>query len=56
MAIHSNCEGSTRRDFLKVGAIGATGLTMSNYLRMSEAGQVKEGKAKAVIGFGKRRV
>ena len=49
MSIHTNCEGATRRDFLKVGAIGATGLTMSNYLRMAEAGQVKEGKAKAAI-------
>ena len=49
MTLHSNCEGATRRDFLKVGAIGATGLTMSNYLRMAEAGQVKEGKAKAAI-------
>lgn len=49
MAIHSNCEGATRRDFLKIGAIGATGLTMSSYLRMANAGQVKEGKAKAAI-------
>lgn len=49
MAFFTNCEGATRRDFLKVGAIGATGLTMSNYLRLAEAGQVTEGKAKAAI-------
>ena len=49
MAMFSNCEGTSRRDFLKVGAIGATGLTMSNYLRLAEAGQVQEGKAKAAI-------
>jgi len=49
MATHLNCEGATRRDFLKVGAIGTGGLTMSNYLRMAEAGQVKDGKARAAI-------
>ena len=49
MAISRNCEGASRRDFLKVGAIGATGLTMSNYLRMAEAGQVKSGTANAAI-------
>jgi len=49
MAISRNCEGSSRRDFLKVGAIGATGLTMTNYLQMVEAGKVKSGKANAAI-------
>lgn len=49
MAISRNCEGSSRRDFLKVGAIGATGLTMSNYLQMVEAGEVKSGTANAAI-------
>jgi len=49
MTFHTNCEGATRRDFLKVGAIGATGLTMSSYRRMAEAGQITEGKAKAAI-------
>jgi hypothetical protein len=49
MAISRNCEGSSRRDFLKVGAIGATGLTMTNYLQMAEAGKVKSGTANAAI-------
>ena len=49
MAISRNGEGSSRRDFLKVGAIGATGLTMTNYLQMVEAGKVKSGKANAAI-------
>ncbi len=49
MAFHRNCEGTSRRDFLKVGALGATGLTMSSYLRMVEAGQVKGGTARSAI-------
>ena len=42
MAFHRTCDGIGRRDFLKVGAIGATGLTLSNYLRLAEAGDVSE--------------
>lgn len=49
MAIHRNCEGTSRRDFLKVGAIGATGLTMSSYLRLVEAGQANTGTARSAI-------
>ena len=50
MALHRNCDGSTRRDFLRVGAAGFAGLTLSNYLRASEAGKVAGGaKAKAAI-------
>ncbi len=40
MSISRNCDGFRRRDFLKVGAIGATGLTMPTYLQMAEAAQV----------------
>jgi hypothetical protein len=39
----------TRRDFLKVGVCGAAGLTLSQYLRMADAGEVKGGKAKSAI-------
>ncbi len=39
-----NCEGATRRDFLKVGAIGATALTLPNLLR-SEAAAREAGKS-----------
>ncbi|MCX7390262.1 MAG: hypothetical protein NTX02_03640, partial [Planctomycetia bacterium] len=31
------CNGSTRRDFLKVGALGMTGLTLSDLLRAQAA-------------------
>ena len=50
MAIHKTCDGMRRRDFLKVGALGATGLTLANYLRLSEAGEVgSQAPAKAAI-------
>ena len=34
-------ENITRRDFVKVGAVGATGLTLANYLRITNAQQVQ---------------
>jgi hypothetical protein len=42
------CDGVRRRDFLKVGAIGA-GLSLSGYLRMAAAGEVKGAKATNAI-------
>jgi hypothetical protein len=50
MAMHHLCDGSNRRDFLRIGAMGFSGLTLSNYLQMSSAGEVANGaKAKAAI-------
>ncbi|MAG92840.1 MAG: hypothetical protein CMJ48_03725 [Planctomycetaceae bacterium] len=49
MASRNYCDGVKRRDFLKVGALGATGLTLSSYLQMANAGGVKQKKAKAAI-------
>ena len=50
MAIHQTCDGVVRRDFLKAGVIGATGLTLARYLELSAAGAVsKTAKAKAAI-------
>ncbi|QDU97341.1 DUF1501 domain-containing protein [Lignipirellula cremea] len=50
MAIHNTCDGVRRRDFLKVGVAGATGLSLANYLRLAEAGEVRSGgPAKAAI-------
>lgn len=37
------CDGRTRRDFLQVGTLGATGLSMARYAAAKEAGQVKQG-------------
>jgi len=42
MAMHKTCDGVRRREFLKVGVLGGAGLTLSNFLRLSEAGEVRE--------------
>lgn len=34
------CNGVRRRDFLKAGVIGGTGLTLANYLKFASAGEV----------------
>ena len=49
MALHKYCDGLKRRDFIRVGAVAGLGLSMANYAQLSQAGQVKNGKAKAVI-------
>jgi hypothetical protein len=48
MTMSLTCDGVRRRDFLKVGAIGA-GLSLSGYLRMASAGEVKGAKATNAI-------
>ena len=40
MANHKQCDGFTRRDAIKIGMIGSAGLTMANYLKMAEAGEI----------------
>src|SRR5688572_27338149 len=45
MATHRFCDGMQRRDFVKVGALGAS-LSLVDYLRMAKAGAV-ENKARA---------
>lgn len=40
MSTHRYCDGIRRRDFLKVGALGTAGLTLSNYLQLAHAGKV----------------
>jgi len=50
MSINRYCDGLQRRDFLKVGALTGLGLTLPNFLKMSQAGMVNpNGKAKAAI-------
>ncbi len=50
MANHRNCDGVTRRDALRVGAIGATGLSLASYMQMADAGLVDEkAKTKSAI-------
>ena len=48
MATSRTCDGIKRRDFIKIGSIGA-GLTLSGYLRQSYAGEIKGAKAQNAI-------
>ncbi len=49
MAMNDYCDGVRRRDFLKLGALGAAGLTLPGYFRLAEAGEVTAGKATSAI-------
>jgi hypothetical protein len=50
MSTHRYCDGIQRRDFLKVGALGAAGLTLSSYLKLAYAGKVDpKARAKSAI-------
>jgi hypothetical protein len=42
MALFQTCDGVRRRDFLKVGVLGGAGLSLSNFLRLAHAGEVRE--------------
>ncbi len=42
-------QGVSRRDFVRVGALGALGLTLADWFRMKAHGQTQEPKAKSVI-------
>ena len=49
MTTHRYCDGIPRRDFLRVGVLGAAGLGLGDYLRLAEAGEVKNAQATAAI-------
>src|SRR4051794_28876358 len=49
MATNQYCDGIRRRDFLRLGVLGGTGLTLAGYLRLAEAGAVRPGRATAAI-------
>lgn len=49
MALNDYCDGVRRRDFLRLGVLGATGLSLPGFLRMAEAGTVRPGKATSAI-------
>jgi hypothetical protein len=49
MTAHRYCDGIRRRDFIRVGALGAAGLGLADYLRLAAAGEVKPEKATAAI-------
>src|SRR5262245_17997126 len=49
MKTHRYCDGISRRDFIKAGALGAAGLTLGGYLRLLDAGEVRPRKGKSAI-------
>lgn len=50
MSTHRTCDGFSRRDFLRVGAAGFSGLTLGSYLRAAEEGRIRPtARAKAAI-------
>lgn len=49
MALYQTCDGRTRRDFLKVGVVGGTGLSLASYLRRAQAGEIAATRGKAAI-------
>ena len=49
MALNRTCDGVTRRNFLRVGVLTGTGLSLAGYLRMAEAGTIAPAKAKSAI-------
>ena len=49
MAIHRTCDGVRRRDFIRVGMLGGSAVTLANQLRWAHAAPARPGKAKAAI-------
>ncbi len=49
MKLHRTCDGIKRRDMLKAGALSVGGLTLANYMRMADAGQLQSGRADRAI-------
>jgi len=49
MTTHRYCDGITRRDVLRAGALGIGGLSLGGYLRLAGAGEVQPAKAQSAI-------
>lgn len=49
MTTHRYCDGIRRRDFIRVGMLGMTGWGLADYLRLAEAGEVKNAKATSAV-------
>ena len=43
------CDGIRRRDFIRVGMLGTTGMSLAGFLRLAAAGEVKDAKATSAI-------
>lgn len=49
MATHTFCDGVTRRDFLRVGALAGIGLSLPKFLELQAHGNVTPAKGRAAI-------
>jgi hypothetical protein len=49
MSYNRTCDGIRRRDVLRVGALGTAGLGLADYLRLAEAGEVRQAQATSAI-------
>lgn len=49
MANYRTCDGIRRRDLLRVGVLGSAGLGLADYLRLADAGEIKNTKAISAI-------
>ncbi len=49
MKMHRTCDGMKRRDMLKAGTLTVGGLTLGNYMRLANAGQLQTGRADRAI-------
>lgn len=49
MTIHKTCDGHSRRDFLRIGSLSATGFTLASYLQLAEAGEVGQARGRSAI-------
>jgi hypothetical protein len=49
MSTKRYCDGIRRRDFIRVGVLGAAGLGLADYFRIAAAGEVKNAKATSAI-------
>ncbi len=49
MATSDYCDGVRRRDFLRLGLLGAAGLSLPGYLGLAEGGEVGAGKTTSAI-------
>jgi hypothetical protein len=47
--MYRNCDGVTRRDFVKAGVLGTTGLTLAGYLRRLHANEVRPARARSAL-------
>jgi hypothetical protein len=47
--MHRTCDGQSRRDFLRVGALSASSFTLANYLQWASAGEVAAAPGKSAI-------